>query len=495
MKQCLKIFTTTIIFSALLVSNFESFAVSNQTGISLYVGGFCNFNGICEATLGEDETNCPADCGCNNNGICETARGEDYLNCPLDCPAPPPPSDEGGALPIFDSIPPIIYNLLVSEITLNSAKIFWETNEYAFCQLFWGETQEYELETIVETGLHYKHTSKLINLLPATSYHFKISCRDAAKNESETTDQKFTTLTPPDITPPANVSNFEAIPGDEKVELKWENPPDLDFKAVKIIRSEKFYPQNPWEGEMVYNDKGTSFVDTGLKNGLTYYYTAFAYDYAGNYSSGAIILAIPFKEKPLPPPPVVPPPVIPPPPEIEEITLEDFDFWQEDEKLEITSQGLIEIKLEKPLTVSVDYEKVPEVLKTIMVTLEKQSGEMGEQAKFFSFLLRINKEKTKYLATLAPPEPGIYPLTISVLDYKNQNLKQMNGRLIIFGAEIPFLPLPWYEQNKIWLYLLLILLILAITGYLVRKYLKTQNPKDEYQNDVLNDKFQNPNVK
>ncbi len=434
---------------------------------------FCNNNGICETAKGENENNCPNDCGCNNNGICESARGETADNCSSDCavvvpPTPRPPSVRR------DIVPPRIFNLLIKEITLNSAVVSWETDELALCQLFWGRTSEYRQEVISEESLYFKHSTGMTGLIPSTIYHFKIVCQDNQKNESETGNQKFITLALPDTVPPTNVSNFEATPDDRQITLVWENPPDPDFKAVKIMRSEEFYPSNPQEGTLVYDDKGTSFVDIELTNGIKYYYTAFAYDRSGNYASGAIVSAIPWEEG-------VPPVKIfgctdpsalnynpkatiddgscefpPPPPEIEKLTLKDFDFIQGGEKIPLIEEKIIKVKSEKSLTVSIDYEKIPEVLKTIMVTLEKDG-------KFFSFLLRINPDKTAYEAVIFPPEPGVYPLTITVLDYKNQTLKKIIGELRIEGLEISP-KIPWYK--KWWklegvIYLLIILIILV----------------------------------
>jgi len=277
-----------------------------------------------------------------------------------------------------------------------------------------------------------------------------------------------------DIFPPANVSNFEAIPGDKKIELKWKNPPDLDFKAVRIMRSETFYPNDPSDGILVYDGKDTFVEIRFLQNGVRYYFTAFAYDKVGNYSSGAIVSAVPQKlgARPIvppPPPPEVIPPKVPPPPEVEKINLEDFDFIQKGGKLFLIDEDKLKINIENPLTVSIDYEKVPEVLKTIMVTLEKDN-------KFFSFLLRINQEKTAYLAQISPPDKaGIYPLTITILDYKNQSLKKIIGQLEVFGT-LPQkkIEIPWYKNWKIWLLILLSLIILLGIIYLVRKKMKSQ---------------------
>jgi len=466
----LKKFQIISIIITLFLSIYSVFAATDTTNINLNVTGVI----------------------CNNNGICEPALGENSDNCPLDCPVPAPP----GTVFIPDTTPPVIYNLSISEITLNSAEISWDTNEQALCQLFWGKTQEYKEEVISETAFYWKHSTKLTKLSPETTYHFKVSCRDTNRNESETTDQKFTTLTPPDITPPANIINFEAVPGDSQIVLTWRNPPDTDFKAVKIMRSTDFYPSDPWSGIQVYNGSGTSFTDTGLTNGLTYYYTAFTYDLAGNYSSGAIASATPFKGIPPPLPEEIAteeecieagfywydnachrgPKLPPPPPEIEGLTLEDFDFWQEDKKLPLIDGKRIEAKTEIPLTISIDYEKVPEVLKTIMITLKR-----GE--KIFSFLLRIDKEKIKYLATLMPPDAGDYPLAINVLDFKNQALKDIPGELITKEIEVITLKIPWYRQCKNWLYILIGLLILGAIAYFIRK-LKKQNQKEKNKNRI-----------
>lgn len=272
-----------------------------------------------------------------------------------------------------------------------------------------------------------------------------------------------------DTTPPANISDFTAVPADSQITFKWKNPPEPDFKAVKIFRSSKFYPASPEEGVLIYEGKGTSFVDTGLINGMRYYYTAFAYDKIGNYASGAIVSAIPFKIKPPPPPPPeeitteeecmeagyywyddachAEPEVVPPlPPEIEKLTLKDFDFWQEGKKLPLIEEEKLKVKTEKSLTISIDYEKVPEALKTIMVTLEKYG-------KIFSFLLKINLEKTFFETIILPPEEaGIYPLTLTILDYKNQTIKKISGKLIVEKPEIitPEVSAPCYQKIIFW---------------------------------------------
>lgn len=467
MKCFQKIITITILFTLFFSPNIV-LAVSDSVDIFQEVFLPCNYNDICEPHLDENEISCSADCGCNNNGLCEPLRGENIGNCPLDCALFPRPDGV---------IPPRIFNLLVSEITLNSAKISWETNKSTLCKFFWGRTSEYKKETISEVNFKKKHSVNLTGLSPATVYYFKVDCQDPLDLKTETDGQKFTTLIPPDTIPPANVSDFRAVPDDKQITLFWENPPDSDFKAVRIVRNEKFYPSSPWDGIPVYDNDGTSFVDTGLKNGNRYYYTAFAYDKTGNYSSGAIVSAVPQPEVPIIVPPLPPeeiPPIVPPLPEIEKITLEDFDFIQKGKKIFLKDKKAVKIEAEEPLTISIDYKKVPEVLKTIMVTLKKEE-------KSFSFLLRVNKEKTAYKATLlSPPEAGIYPFIVTILDYKNQTLKKINGELLIIGKAgvAPIAPILWYQKIPIWKYIIYVLPWIFLLLLIAHFFKKREKQKD-----------------
>lgn len=88
-----------------------------------------------------------------------------------------------------------------------------------------------------------------------------------------------------DATLPANVSSFTATAGDSQVVLSWTNP-GSDFSGVKILRKTGSYPANITDGTVIYDNNGTSFIDTGLTNGTAYYYTAFSRDIVLNYSSG-----------------------------------------------------------------------------------------------------------------------------------------------------------------------------------------------------------------
>jgi hypothetical protein len=378
-----------------------------------------------------------------------TAQGGGEIQVP-----PPTPIHSSNILNILE--------LSVDEISLNSATIKWKTDYNALCKLFWGTTIDYERESISETNYSMDHSIKLENLFPKSLYHFKISCVSEIWGIKETEDQMFSTIIPQDTTPPANVSDLEAIPKDREILLKWKNPGDSDFGGVRIVKNEKFYPTDIFDGDVVYIGSGESFIDKEVENWKKYYYTVYSFDKNGNYSSGAVVFSIPNPEgKPITELPFEMQEVkVPVPPEIEKITIDDFDIFINGEKI-ILDGNAIKANANDRITVSLKYEKVPEVLKTIMITLEKDE-------KFFSFLLRINRDKTAYEAGIIAPPQGNYSFIISIFDYKNQILKKIKGSLLIkaliggLEPERNTFDIFLYKFREYAIYIFLLIIIVAI---------------------------------
>ena len=359
-------------------------------------------------------------------------------------PTPAPTILGGGPPTLFqDKTLPIISNLeiIVSE---NSSTIMWQTNKPALSKISWGKSSDYEKGVLSEALFLENHSINIENLSADTPYFFKIELVDSFNNKNMMDNQEFQTLAPPDTTAPANVSNLKIIPSEKDITLKWENPSDLDFKAIRIMRSENFYPAGPLDGKLVYEGTAQQIIDSELEKGKQYYYSIFSRDETGNYSSGAIassqLLEVadinvgvsvtqspdfkdPFKEISKD---------IRPHPQIEKITVLDFDFTQQAEKISFAGN---EIKIDgrKDLKISLDYDKVPEVLKTIAITVHDPEN----YNKTFSFLLRVNKEKSSYEAAIgALGKGGIYPVDITVLDYKNQGLKKISGQLSVSPKKV-----------------------------------------------------------
>jgi len=240
----------------------------------------------------------------------------------------------GGSLPIQDLVFPIISDIKISEITLNSVNISWTTSELAVPQINYGETSDYA-KTFIGDSFSIANSIFLENLLSGVTYHFEIEAIDRAGNRTVSGDLIFETLSPFDVVPPANVSNFTAQSFEGKIVLNWENPDGNDFTGVQINKKINSPALNINEGEIIYSGTDTSFDDLNIENGIKYYYTAFSYDALENFSSGAIASAIGIKTLTLPvEPPVIPDPPVTPP-EIIPFDVENLETIPDLENMEI----------------------------------------------------------------------------------------------------------------------------------------------------------------
>ena len=96
----------------------------------------------------------------------------------------------------------------------------------------------------------------------------------------------------PDTTPPSPVTNFVATPGTAQVTLSWTHSTSADSKGALVRFKTTGYPASASDGAVACDKLGApgafdSCVHSGLTNGTTYYYAAFAYDAVPNYATAA----------------------------------------------------------------------------------------------------------------------------------------------------------------------------------------------------------------
>jgi|GEM_PF-613767 len=215
--------------------------------------------------------------------------------------------------------PPLeIYNVTSTNITDTSAIIIWDTNRASNSRVEYGTTMS--LGGFTNRASYVaNHAVSLTSLTANTLYYYRVISYDI--NGIGATSTIYTFRTTSDQTPPTNI-NLIATPGDTIVNLAWTHPPEPDFAGVRLIRKLGGFPTGPYDGTLVYDGLDLTTIDTGLVNGVTYYYGAYAYDFNGNFASGALDDAMPFgvlpptptsttTTPPLPPTPTTTPPTPP----------------------------------------------------------------------------------------------------------------------------------------------------------------------------------------
>lgn len=285
-------------------------------------------------------------------------------------------------------------------------------------------------------------------------------CTDPAAvnyNSAATADDGSCQYAPlPEIVP--NVSGFSAAQEGRSVRLSWRNPSPDSFVAVRIVRGADNIPVGPNDGDLIYDGAGAGAQDAGVTAGRRYYYVAFVRNAAGVYSSGALagifILSEDAEESSSesePPSPDGGSPTgnggegpgiggagdplanLPQAFAADSLTqllkLGDFIFYQPGERRQFF-QGNADINVigRKPLAVLISSKKLPVALKVVGLTvLNPSTGKpLG------TYLLKATPDGLNYAASLGSAFPdGIYPLFISIVNYQNQTIKRLAGRLLV----------------------------------------------------------------
>ncbi len=93
-----------------------------------------------------------------------------------------------------DSTPPqIVFGPSVTNITTNSARIVWQTDEASTSQVDYGRQASLYSDTAIVPGITTTHVVELTGLQPFTTYHFVVVSRDGFGNTSSSADLSFHT--------------------------------------------------------------------------------------------------------------------------------------------------------------------------------------------------------------------------------------------------------------------------------------------------------------
>jgi protein-S-isoprenylcysteine O-methyltransferase Ste14 len=339
------------------------------------------------------------------------------------------------AAPINNSIPSghtLIGNFAITP-DANSAIVSFTTQTSVVAMVSWGSDGAYSAGSISDAAPTLTHSLLVSSLAPGQRYFVKLTLADQ-NGGINFENISFVTLRVSNTLPPPDVTHFVAKGSEKAIALTWTNPSDPKMTGVKILRSEIFYPGEPTDGTVIFSGRADHFTDTTTVSGKTYYYTAFSTDQAGNFSSGSLasakLVAVGQPSVPTKPLEQVSQashinPIV------NALTLKDFLFIQNGDSVPVTN--MLSLDGSTNTTVALKYYRVPEVLKTIAVTLSTT----GENPEYFTFVLKANRDKTRYEATIGPlGDVRDYNVRITVLDFQNQSLKTIDGTAHVIKAPV-----------------------------------------------------------
>ena len=344
----------------------------------------------------------------------------------------------------------------------STALLDWEVNRYVRFTLRWGRTLSYELGYVINDVYKTAHETVISDLEPGTTYDYELVAYDRLGKSTILKQDQFTTVALPDVNAPANVSDLSVVVDGNDVQLSWMNPKD-DFSYVRVVRNPLFYPTDPRDGFVIYQDNGQSFRDRNiLSQKPVVYYTVYVFDKAGNRSSGATIAARlsggssavgtqPEPEQVLEVSPAQP----------FGFSLDNVIIRQGNEIIHNVSDTYL-VDTEQPFTISAPVDIFPKYLKAIQVTFVHPIDETLS----FSFLLRLNNDQTAYEATVDDLGfVGTIPMSFAVYDYKTQVLSTAEASIISKTVEPQVAVIkditPWFVEHW-WFFPLLLLLLFLI---------------------------------
>ena len=84
-------------------------------------------------------------------------------------------------------------NVAAVSVAPRSATITWQTNKVSDQQAFYGTTSSYGMSTLLDPTQSLSHNQTLTDLLPETTYHFRVKSRDAGGSVAQSVDLTFVT--------------------------------------------------------------------------------------------------------------------------------------------------------------------------------------------------------------------------------------------------------------------------------------------------------------
>lgn len=240
--------------------------------------------------------------------------------------------------------PPIISNVVVSNIGTDGVIISWTTSKPSTSNIQYGTTTSYSLLVGKDSALVTSHSRTVSGLISGTLYHFRVISSDNENNTALGKDRTFTTNTAssgssnntaatttpatPTTSKPSNsdiLANIEklasgalssqggglpviptrpllleVVPLDGKVLFEWRKDRGVKNGVIHtiILKKQGTDPvRSRIDGDIIYDGPSTTFTDTDVENGKEYHYALYSYGAFGRFTSSSNFKVIPIANR------------------------------------------------------------------------------------------------------------------------------------------------------------------------------------------------------
>ncbi len=181
------------------------------------------------------------------------------------------------------SIPPVISNIQISNVTTTTAQLNWQTDVLANATVGFSTVSGDFTSEIGVTTMGTEHSVTLTGLTPGQTYYYQVKSADQYGNVGIDDSQAPFITDPLDSTPPA-ISSLNAITTEDAATITWDT--DESSNSFVEYSLTQGFPAGLLLGT---NDMVTSHSVTlsGLSSSATYYYRVHSRDAMGNEAVSA----------------------------------------------------------------------------------------------------------------------------------------------------------------------------------------------------------------
>ena len=159
--------------------------------------------------------------------------------------------------------PPVISDIMVSDINTDSATITWTTDQQSDSLVEYGTTTSYD-NSSSDASITTNHSITLTGLTPATEYHFKITSASNYGVSSSSGDNMFATFTPP---PPVISDVFAVNITSDSATITWTT--DQQGDSIVDYGTTTVYGSSVSDPVLTVSH---SITLSGLNPGTTYHF-------------------------------------------------------------------------------------------------------------------------------------------------------------------------------------------------------------------------------